>query len=86
MSDFRELPNQDDIKRFDPRWIEDMKLAHTLYAHQGDNSFEMQMLEKLQAQKERKEMGLPPEDDSDGDDDDGLIPMGERQKPRKPRR
>lgn len=86
MSDFRHLPTQDEVRRYDRRWIDDMKLAHTLYAHQGDNSFEMLMMEKLEAAKQRKDMGLPPEDGDDDGDDSGLIPLGEAPKPKRPRR
>lgn len=54
MSDFHRLPTQDEVLSYDPRYISDMKLAHTIYSHQGNKSTVMQQYEMLQAQQDIK--------------------------------
>lgn len=55
MSGFKYLPNQEEVLRYDPRYISDIKLAHTIYAHQANNSFEMKMYEQWMAFQENPE-------------------------------
>ncbi len=49
MSGFKELPNQEQVGKYDPRYISDMKLAMHLYSHQHNNSPVMKMYEQWEA-------------------------------------
>lgn len=55
MSGFKHLPNQEDVLKYDPRYISDVKLAHMIYSHQGNNSFEMKLYEQWAAFQENPE-------------------------------
>ena len=46
VSDFQRLPSQDEIMRYDPRWISDMQLAHRIYSFYGNRSPLFQILEQ----------------------------------------
>ena len=46
MSDFRRLPTQSEVAAYDPRWISDLRLAHSIYAHQSNNEPVMRMFDE----------------------------------------
>jgi hypothetical protein len=48
MSGFKYLPTQDEVDQYDSRWVSDMRLAQTIYAHQGNDSIEMRLLEQYE--------------------------------------
>ncbi len=54
MSGFQTLPTQDDVSRYDERWVSDMQLAKTLYDFQNNNSQEMRLFNKAIAIKEEQ--------------------------------
>lgn len=64
MSGFQRLPPQDEVWSYDPRYIDDMKLAHMLYAHQTNESPLMRIMEQAVAgeevKKAYKEKGIDP--------------------------
>lgn len=49
MSDFKYLPNQDEVLAYDRRYLSDIRMAYTIYSHQGNNSPVMQIFEQLSA-------------------------------------
>jgi hypothetical protein len=49
MSDYKHLPSQDDIAKYDPRYISDMRLMVQISSHQRNNSPLMRMFENWQA-------------------------------------
>lgn len=59
MSEFQRLPTQDEVMAYDARYISDMKLAHTIYSHQGNKSAVMQQYEQLQAQQDLRNGKVP---------------------------
>ena len=63
MSDFKHLPTQDEILRYDKRYLSDIRLAYTIYSHQGNNSPIMQIFEQLTANEQAmKSRQIVPED------------------------
>lgn len=49
MSGFQRLPLQSEVMSYDPRYISDLKLAHQIYSHQGNQSAPMRLFEQWQA-------------------------------------
>lgn len=49
MSGFQRLPTQTEVMEYDPRYISDMRLAHQIYSHQGNQSAPMRLFEQWQA-------------------------------------
>lgn len=54
MSGWQELPSQQKVLEYDPRYISDVQLAYTIYRHQTNNSVDMQVFEQA-IQKEELE-------------------------------
>lgn len=51
MSNFTRLPNQDEVMSYDDKYFDDMQLAMTIYSHQNNNSYVMEMFQNLYYQK-----------------------------------
>ena len=49
MSGFQRLPNQEEVLAYDPRYMSDIRLAHQIYSHQGNNSAPQQFFEQYLA-------------------------------------
>lgn len=49
MSSFQRLPIQDEVLQYDPRYISDLRLAHQIYSHQGNQSAPMKLFEQWEA-------------------------------------
>lgn len=49
MSGFQRLPTQDEVMSYDPRFVSDLRLAHQIYAHQGNTSVPMRLFENWEA-------------------------------------
>ena len=49
MSGFQRLPLQTEVMSYDPRYISDLKLAHQIYSHQGNQSAPMRLFEQWNA-------------------------------------
>lgn len=49
MSDFTRMPNQEEVKAFDPEYLSDMKLAYNIYSHQKNTNPVMYLLEQYES-------------------------------------
>lgn len=49
MSDYKHLPSQDEVARYDPRYISDIRLMVQISSHQRNNSPLMRMFENWQS-------------------------------------
>lgn len=83
MSGFQRLPTQNEVMEYDPRYISDMRLAHQIYSHQGNQSAPMKLFEQWQAFNQNPDSYkasisalAPREDSNDGVSPDKLFNRG----------
>lgn len=64
-SDFKYMPTQDEVGRYDPRWISDMQLAYTIYRFYANKDQKFQIMENAAGRTSFNTIG-PGSDAPDG--------------------
>lgn len=55
MTDFQRLPSQDEVSKYDPRYVDDMKLMYNIYSHQKNTDPVMFLFQQWEQFQENPE-------------------------------
>lgn len=59
LGDWKQPPTQDDVRRYDPRWLSDLQLGYRLFARGQNKTAPMKIFEEMMAMQGRKNADQP---------------------------